>query len=93
MYILRALWKIGCTDVKIFLRLFDLQVQPALTYASEVSFLGVVVVVVFFLWRGGGVKEVKKVEQVHMYACKKVLSVSQKTQNNMIYGELGRHPL
>jgi hypothetical protein len=75
--IFRALWKIGCTDVKVFLRLFDLQVQPALTYAAEI-------------W---GVKEVKKIEQVHMYACKKVLSVSQKTPNSMIYGELGRHPL
>ena len=28
-----------------------------------------------------------------MYACKKVLSVSQKTPNTMIYRELGRYPL
>ena len=42
-------------------------------------------------WGGGG--ELKKVEQVHKYACKKVLSVSQKTPNGMIYGEWGRHPL
>ena len=28
-----------------------------------------------------------------MYACKKALSVSQKTPNAMIYGELGRYPL
>ena len=28
-----------------------------------------------------------------MYACKKALSVSQKTTNAMIYGELGRYPL
>ena len=33
-------------------------------------------------------------EQVHTtYACKKVLSVCQKTPNSMMYGELGRHPL
>lgn len=75
--ILRALWKIGCTDVKIFLRLFDQQVLPTITYAAEV-------------W---GVKETKIVEQVHMYACKKILSVSTKTPNTMIYGELGRYPL
>ena len=28
-----------------------------------------------------------------MYACKGVPSVSQKTRNTMIYGELGRYPL
>ena len=77
MDILRALWKVGCNDIKVFLRLFDAQVQPALLYAAEI-------------W---GVHEVKAIEQIHMYACKKVLSVSQKTPNMMIYSELGRLPL
>lgn len=77
MDILRALWRIECNDIKVFLRLFDLQVQPALLYASEI-------------W---GVKEIAEIERVQMYACKKLLSVSQKTPNTMIYGELGRHPL
>ena len=45
---LRALWKIKCTDISIFLRLFDHQVQPALTYAAEV-------------W---GAKKIKEIEKV-----------------------------
>ena len=77
MDILRALWKIKGTDISIFIRLFDHQVQPALTYAAEV-------------WEA---KKVKEIEKVHMYACKKALSVSQKTTNAMIYGELCRYPL
>ena len=31
--------------------------------------------------------------QLHIYVCKKVLSVSQKTPNSMSYGELRRHTL
>ena len=77
MDILRALWKIKGTNISIILRLFDHQVQPALTYAAEV-------------WEA---KKVKEIEKVHRYACKKALSVSQKTTNAMIYGELGRYPL
>ena len=64
MDILRALWKIECNDVRVFLRLFDQQVQPSLTYAAEI-------------W---GVKEVPEIERVQMYACKKLLAVSQKTR-------------
>ena len=56
--------------------MFDQQVQPALTYAAEV-------------W---GAKKIEEIEKVHMYACKKALSVSQKTSNTMIYGELSRYP-
>ena len=68
MDILSPLWKIKCTDNSIFLRSSDQQVQPALTYAAEV-------------WWAKKIEEIKK---VHMYACKKVLSVSQKTSNTMI---------
>lgn len=75
--ILRALWKIECNDIKVFLRLFDQQVQPALLYAAEV-------------W---GTRKVLEIERVQLYACKKILSVSQKTPNAMVYGELGRYPL
>ena len=58
MDILRALRKIKCTDTGIFLKLFDQQVQPALTYAAEV-------------W---GAKKNQEIENVHMYARKKALS-------------------
>ena len=77
MDILRALWEIKCTYISIFLRLFDHQVHPALTYAAEV-------------W---GAKKIKEIEKVHINACKKAFSVSQKLPNTMIYGELGRYPL
>ena len=53
-YILRALWEIKCTDISIFLRLFNQQVQPALTHVAEV-------------W---GAKKVKEIENVHMHARK-----------------------
>ena len=68
--ILRALWKLQCFDVNVFLKLFDLQVQPSLTYASEI-------------W---GLYNMKEIEKVHMYACRKVLRVSQKTPIAFIYG-------
>jgi hypothetical protein len=77
MDILRSLWKVGCNDIQVFLNLFDIQVQPALTYSAEV-------------W---GMYDSSQIEKVHMYACKKLLSVSQKTPNTLIYGELGRYPL
>ena len=47
---------------------FDQQVLPTLTYAAEV-------------W---GVKEIQVAEHVHVYACKKILSVNPKTPNTMI---------
>lgn len=75
--ILKSLWNIGCNDIKVFFKLFDLQVQPALTYAAEV-------------W---GFQEVKDIEAVHMYACKKFLAVTQKSPNTLVLGELGRYPL
>ena len=58
MNILRALRKIKCTDIRIFLRLFDQQVQATLIYAAE-------------LWTA---KKIKEIEKVHMYACEKALS-------------------
>ena len=57
--------------------MFGQQVQPALTFAADV-------------W---GAKKIKEIQKVHMYACKKVLSVSQRTPNTMIYREFGRYPL
>ena len=34
-----------------------------------------------------------KIEKVHLFACKRLLCVSEKTPNHMLYGETGRYPL
>ena len=54
-----------------------MQVQLALMYASKVAY--------------GGLKRLRKWDRL-VHAIMKMLSVSQKTSNRMIFGELGRHP-
>ena len=56
------------------LELFDKLVSPILNYAGEV-------------W---GFHKASTVETVHLQFCKKVLGVKRSTQNDFIYGELGR---
>lgn len=56
------------------LDLFDKLISPILNYASEV-------------W---GFYTAKSIETVHMQFCKRMLGVKQSTQNDFIYGELGR---
>ena len=34
-----------------------------------------------------------KLEHVHLHFYKEILGVRKQTQNNLIYGELGRYPL
>ena len=57
--------------------MFDVQIKPMLLYDSEI-------------W---GLKEFKSVEKVHTFALKKLLNVSPRTPNDMVYGETGRFPL
>ena len=54
--------------------MFDKLVSPILNYAGEV-------------W---GFHKASTVETVHLQFCKKVLGVKRSTQNDFIYGELGR---
>ena len=81
--ILRTLKKIGCNSRVIFffffffLKLFDAQIIPTLLYAAEI-------------W---GYKMYEQIERVHLFACKRVLLVRNKTPNDVVYGELGRYPL
>ena len=75
--ILKTLWALGSMNTIIFFQLFDAQVKPMLLYAAEI-------------W---GVKEVNNIESAHMFACKRLLSLSDRTPNQMIYGETGRHPI
>lgn len=56
------------------LELFDKLVSPILNFASEV-------------W---GFYKSPSIETVHLQFCKKLLGVKQSTQNDFIYGELGR---
>ena len=77
MGIMRTLRTIGCSSPEVFFKLFDAQVMPILLYGAEV-------------W---GDQSYKRLEQVHLYACKRFLRVTDKTPNNKVYGELGRYPL
>ena len=54
--------------------LFDKLILPILTYGSEVS----------------GFSKADKIERMHLQFCKHLLGVKIQTQNNFIYGELGR---
>ena len=56
------------------LDLFDKLISPILNYGSEV-------------W---GFVKADNIERVHLQFCKKLLSVKQCTQNDFVYGELGR---
>ena len=60
-----------------FFKLFDAQISPTLLYAAEI-------------W---GCKMYEQIERVHLFACKRFLHVRNKTLNDVVYGELGRHPL
>jgi len=76
--LIRMLWSIGEHSPKFFFKLFDSQIQPILTYGSEVWGLTVNQTVI---------------ERVHLSAMKRFLCVTQKTPKHVIYGELGRYPL
>jgi len=75
--IMKTMWRLECFDVSLFFKLFDAQVKPMLLYAAEI-------------W---GLTRYQVIESVHLFACKRLLNVSIKTPNTMVYGELGRYPL
>ena len=56
------------------IELFDKLVSPILNYAAEV-------------W---GFFQATHIERVHLQFCKRLLGVKKTTQNNFVYGELGR---
>ena len=59
---------------KHYLDLFDKLIKPILNYGSEV-------------W---GFANANVVERVHLQFCKTMLGVKRTTQNDFVYGELGR---
>ena len=62
---------------KFMMNMFDKMIAPILNYASEV-------------W---GYHDAPHIERVHLKYCKRVLGVKLNTQNDFIYGELGRFPM
>ena len=78
--IFKTLFKLGKIETDTFFKLFDAQVAPMLIYASEV-------------WGLASRETIQTIERVHMYACKRILGVTPRTPNTLIYGELNRFPL
>ena len=76
--ILRFLWSLGENNPTLFFKMFDTQIQPILTYGSEV-------------W--GLTADHKPIETIHLLAIKRLLNVSIKTPNTLVYCETGRYPL
>ncbi len=73
----RYLSKFVNVPVKQTLDLFDKLIMPVLHYGSEV-------------W---GFTIANAIERVHLSFCKRLLGVKQSTQNDFVYGELGRTSL
>ena len=76
--ILRLLWSLGNQSPQMFFKLFDCQIQPILTYGSEV-------------W--GLAADHTIIERIHLFAIKRFLNVSIRTPNALVYGETGRYRL
>ena len=76
--ILKHLWTLGDQSPKLFLKLFDCQIQPMLNYDSEV-------------W--GLIADKRIIERIHLFAVKRLLNVSPRPPNALVYGETGRYPL
>ena len=81
---LKAIFKLkACVNqftnisVSHMLALFDKLILPILTYGSE----------------GLGFSKADSVERIQLQYCKHLLGVKIQTQNNFIYGELGRVPV
>ena len=70
----KCLYKFTYISPKHKLDLFDKLISPILNYSSEV-------------W---GFIQANSIERVHLQFCKKLLGVKKTTQNDFVYGELGR---
>ena len=75
---MKLLWSIGENFPEIFFKMFDCQIQPILTYGSEI-------------W--GLSDNQESIERVHLSALKRFMGVNSKSPRHLIYGETGRHPV
>ena len=76
--IIRMLWSIGEYSPATFFKLFDCQIQPILTYGSEI-------------W--GLTKNQEIIERVHLFALRRFLGANPKAPKHLIYSETGRYPI
>ena len=74
---MKTMWSLRRLNTIVFFQLFDAQIKPMLLYASEI-------------W---GTSKHHITESAHLFACKRLLSLSDKSPNYMVYGETGRYPL
>ena len=74
---MKTMWSLGSFDSSLSFKLVDFQVKPMLLYVSQIL----------------GTTNIHVIETAHLFACKRLLNVSDKTPNNKIYDETGRYPL
>ena len=83
--------------VKHKLDLFDKLILPILNYGSEVwglnDSLKLILPILNYESEVWGLNDSLKLERIHLSFCKNLLCVRYQTQNNFIYGELGRTSL
>ena len=75
--ILKSLRKLGSIDYYLFWKMFDVQIEPIITYGAEI-------------W---GLNINSQMEKVHTYAMKRFLNVAIHSSNTVLYGDMGRYPL
>ena len=75
--LMKTMWSLGSLNTTVFFQLFDAQIKPMLLYASEI-------------W---GTSILRIIESAHLFACKRLLSLSDISPNHIVYGETGRYPL
>jgi hypothetical protein len=78
LYVNQRLSKLGNNSVNLMLNIFDAQIQPIAQYGSEIWGLNAAAV---------------QTEKIHLFALKKILGVSRRTPNDLVYGELNRYPI
>ena len=74
---MKTMWSLGSLDTSLFLKLFDAQIK-AMLYASDI------------IW---GMLRLTAIETAHLFACKRLLFVSNKTPHHMVYSDNGRYSL
>ena len=75
-YVLSCLNILPYIPVNTFFKVFDVKICPILLYGSE-------------LW---GLQRMSVIEQVQIYACKRLLNVGTTSCNDAILGDFGRYP-
>ena len=76
--VMRKLSIVKNTSLKLFLKIYDAQIQPIAQYGAEI-------------W--GLSKAAVHCESVHLLALKKFLGVSMQTPNDFVYSETSRYPM